>query len=205
MERIPGTKRQPAGPKVKPDCRKFYSTYQWQKISGLVLKDEPVCRLCGRVDRPSVDHIDGNNKNNLRYNLQNLCLTCHGWKSNVFDKSTKLAEITDLLRFHASIPEGGIPFLPCRPYLCDTQYLCDFYSGLVVAIHNPDYFFNWHSSAVNTIEYIRPGLNAERWVYTKPVYNPDLIRLDCEGDLIPYPVILQYTLLRIHYYHWVNQ
>lgn len=61
------------------------STTQWKKLREVVLRREPLCRLCSRIGRVqlayAVDHIDGDSGNNDLDNLQPLCLSCHSRKT----------------------------------------------------------------------------------------------------------------------------
>lgn len=57
-----------------------YSGRQWQAIRKMVLDREPLCRECKAV-AIDVDHIDGDNSNNLLSNLQGLCHSCHSRKT----------------------------------------------------------------------------------------------------------------------------
>lgn len=72
----------------------FYSTQRWKKISLNIRGQEPFCRLCSQPTE-SVDHLDGSVDHNYRCNLQGLCGSCHGWKSNEFEKRFSLAQIAD--------------------------------------------------------------------------------------------------------------
>jgi 5-methylcytosine-specific restriction protein A len=60
---------------------------QWQHIRAMVLAEEPLCRGCIKKNYATaasqVDHIDGNVHNNLRTNLQPLCLSCHSKKTAI--------------------------------------------------------------------------------------------------------------------------
>lgn len=60
----------------------------WRRLRLLVLAEEPLCRDPfglheGRtVAATDVDHIDGDNRNGDRANLQGLCHACHSVKTN---------------------------------------------------------------------------------------------------------------------------
>lgn len=58
--------------------------WQWEKVRNVVLKQEPVCRMCKDALATMVDHIlpirDGGDR--LAYsNLQPLCVKCHARKT----------------------------------------------------------------------------------------------------------------------------
>lgn len=58
---------------------------KWRRLRAIVLRDNPLCRLCAFEDRltlaTDVDHIDGNPANNSLRNLQSLCHECHSRKT----------------------------------------------------------------------------------------------------------------------------
>lgn len=69
---------------------------QWLAIAAQVRKDSPHCVKCldrgvltsysivrGKMQQLHVDHIDGDNTNNERSNLQTLCVRCHGVKTGL--------------------------------------------------------------------------------------------------------------------------
>ena len=62
---------------------KFYASAKWKKVRDLQLKQEPLCRMCGRP-ATLVDHIveirDGGAKLDFS-NLQSLCHSCHNKKT----------------------------------------------------------------------------------------------------------------------------
>lgn len=61
------------------------------------------CEVCGltewrgRIVKLELHHVDGNNTNNRRENLQLLCPNCHSitetWRSNLKSKLTKVSDI----------------------------------------------------------------------------------------------------------------
>lgn len=57
----------------------------WRRLRASVLSDEPLCRHCKRkglvTAANEVDHVDGNDSNNERSNLQALCKSCHSVKT----------------------------------------------------------------------------------------------------------------------------
>ena len=56
-----------------------------QRLRGMVLREEPLCRHCLRegslTPSTDMDHIDGNQWNLERDNLQGLCKSCHAIKT----------------------------------------------------------------------------------------------------------------------------
>ncbi len=58
-----------------------YNTRVWRKVRAAALRDEPLCRRCGFkgmiVAAKVVHHIDEDSSNNLRSNLEPLCVRCH--------------------------------------------------------------------------------------------------------------------------------
>lgn len=65
------------------------NTARWQRLRELVLREEPLCRICQQQGRTRlarvVDHIDANTSNNGRDNLQPLCPSCHARKTARYD------------------------------------------------------------------------------------------------------------------------
>jgi 5-methylcytosine-specific restriction protein A len=61
----------------------WYRTPDWAHRRAVVLREEPVCRACGRRPSRMVDHIverrDGGS--DARANLQGLCWPCHSRKT----------------------------------------------------------------------------------------------------------------------------
>lgn len=57
----------------------------WRAIRADVLAEQPLCRHCEQANRVTVatevDHVDGNDSNNDRANLQGLCKPCHSRKT----------------------------------------------------------------------------------------------------------------------------
>ena len=69
--------------------RRIYSTKQWRKVRMIVLKNEPLCRVCKlkglTVEATEVDHIIplfvGGKPFDIS-NLQPICFECHVLKSS---------------------------------------------------------------------------------------------------------------------------
>lgn len=72
-------------PKSTPQHKRFYGTRRWKRLRRVVLAEHPVCEHCGRAFAVDVDHVDGDNRNNQRCNLQALCKECHGRKTKLHD------------------------------------------------------------------------------------------------------------------------
>ena len=64
-----------------PEQRKFYSSYRWQQLRKLVRMRDPVCMECQRAPSQTVDHVNGDFRDNRMENLQGLCRECHASKS----------------------------------------------------------------------------------------------------------------------------
>ena len=67
-------------------CRVWYNTRKQKGKIYLLLKRKDFCIVCGEDKhyhqcQLSIDHIDGNHKNNGIGNLQVLCLNCHALKT----------------------------------------------------------------------------------------------------------------------------
>ncbi len=69
---------------------------EWLAIAAQVRIESPMCVMCdrlgvrttysivrGKLQQLHVDHIDGNDANNERSNLQTLCVRCHGVKTGL--------------------------------------------------------------------------------------------------------------------------
>lgn len=58
---------------------------EWRTIRACVLARQPLCVMClaehRRTPAAEVDHIDGDDANNDRTNLQGLCKRCHSRKT----------------------------------------------------------------------------------------------------------------------------
>lgn len=52
-----------------------------RRLRALVLTEQPICAMCARAWSTDLDHIDGDNRNTARENLQGLCKSCHGKKT----------------------------------------------------------------------------------------------------------------------------
>lgn len=52
-----------------------------RKLRTIVLNEQPLCAMCDRAWATDLDHIDGNNRNTDRANLQGLCRSCHARKT----------------------------------------------------------------------------------------------------------------------------
>lgn len=61
----------------------------WRRIRARVLREEPICRRCGKVASREVDHIVPKELGGTdeRENLQALCKPCHSTKTYVSDGS----------------------------------------------------------------------------------------------------------------------
>lgn len=80
--------------KTKVDIinRKYFNKKGFGGIRDMILeRDNWACVMCGMTNEQhillfgriiTVDHIDGNRNNNIKENLQTLCLRCHSTKDN---------------------------------------------------------------------------------------------------------------------------
>lgn len=58
----------------------FYSTPRWRRLRAQVLKEEPLCRVCGVNPSTQADHIIGFGEGGPFYdraNLRGICGPCH--------------------------------------------------------------------------------------------------------------------------------
>lgn len=64
---------------------KVYSSRRWRALRLLVIREQPVCCICGIRPSAVVDHIEAHKGNDtlmwLRSNLQGLCKRCHDTKT----------------------------------------------------------------------------------------------------------------------------
>lgn len=89
-----------------------FETLSWEsKRSRIIVEQKFCCNKCGLdswLDKPiviEIDHIDGDNKNNSRSNLEGLCPNCHSqtptWRGkHINNKSIKTER---LLKLKASL------------------------------------------------------------------------------------------------------
>ena len=66
-------------PRPSPESRGYGTRHR--KLRLIVLREEPICRVCGKEPATDMDHIDGDVNNVARSNLQGLCKLCHGRKT----------------------------------------------------------------------------------------------------------------------------
>ena len=75
------TKHKRQASKLRGSAHKQGYGSNWRKVRRMILNQEPLCRRCKAkgitVLAFMVHHIDGNNKNNVRENLEPLCDSCH--------------------------------------------------------------------------------------------------------------------------------
>ena len=64
---------------TQPDNSKRTASYQWRLLRQSILeRDKFTCQSCGIITHSlEVDHIDTDNQNNSKDNLQTLCSPCH--------------------------------------------------------------------------------------------------------------------------------
>ena len=62
-----------------PVISKMRSSSRWRKLSAAILRDVPVCQICGNHAAAEVHHIELANVENFyrRENLAALCAECH--------------------------------------------------------------------------------------------------------------------------------
>jgi hypothetical protein len=135
---------------AKQRTERPHNSHRWRKVRKMSATTEPLCRLC-KSAMSTVDHIDGNPKNQRTFNLQSLCTPCHGWKTNAFEKRSiylhALETPTDLRfyldklhkrreyelledskRFH--YPEYEV--FP-QPFVSDTQFMAALFASHMYA------------------------------------------------------------------------
>ncbi len=86
--RIPTYRPQGTLPTATPASRKediaWYMQPRWRALRKIVLREEPICRMCQREASSHVDHIIPRKKRPdlafERSNLQGLCQPCHNAK-----------------------------------------------------------------------------------------------------------------------------
>lgn len=83
--RCPPHSRTKEQQRYNADTRKWYYTKAWQTLRLLVLSEEPVCMECYVQPSTAVDHVVPHRGIHglfwNRGNLQGLCATCHGRKT----------------------------------------------------------------------------------------------------------------------------
>lgn len=67
--------------KKDPAQAKYYGSSAWQQLRAVIRRQQPICQVCRRAPSQSVDHIDGDWKNNATENLRGACNPCHATKS----------------------------------------------------------------------------------------------------------------------------
>jgi len=60
--------------------RRGYGVHH-RKLRKIILSEEPICRTCKKAPSTEMDHIDGDNTNLSRDNLQGSCKSCHSTKT----------------------------------------------------------------------------------------------------------------------------
>jgi 5-methylcytosine-specific restriction protein A len=70
-------------------ARHLYNTAAWRRLRVRVLREEPVCRVCGRAPSTQVDHIRPHDGDVYlfadRANCQGVCAPCHSRKTATED------------------------------------------------------------------------------------------------------------------------
>ena len=59
-----------------PEQVRFYGSAYWKRLRAIIRRRDPVCVMCQRRPSQTVDHIDGNWRNNDPGNLRGLCRPC---------------------------------------------------------------------------------------------------------------------------------
>lgn len=70
-------------PRPDADSQPFYNSTRWKAIRATIRAQEPICRECKRRPSATVDHVNGDYRDNRRENLQALCWPCHQKKSGI--------------------------------------------------------------------------------------------------------------------------
>lgn len=69
----------------RPTRQELGYTNEWLAVSEAYRKDHPMCEHCKRRRSRHTDHIDGDVSNWELWNLQALCIPCHGRKTVAHD------------------------------------------------------------------------------------------------------------------------
>jgi hypothetical protein len=139
---------------AKQRTERPHNSHRWRKVRKMSATTEPLCRLCKQA-MSTVDHIDGNPKNQRAFNLQSLCTICHGWKTNAFEKRSiylQAMETPTDLRFYLdklhnrrtydTFDDDGYEyrfFYPQylvypQPFVSDTQFMATLFASHLYAM-----------------------------------------------------------------------